>query len=97
MARNFSCSIITADDQLFAAAEGLQVHVLGAGLQTRSMRELHPDLREGDAYLHNDPILGNTHPADHTILVPVFFEGRHVFTAAAKAHQADCGNAEPST
>jgi|HubBroStandDraft_3_1064219.scaffolds.fasta_scaffold15052_1 N-methylhydantoinase B len=97
MARDFSCSIITADDQLFAAAEGLQVHVLGAGLQTRSMRELHPDLREGDAYLHNDPILGNTHTADHTILVPVFVDGEHLFTTSAKAHQADCGNAEPST
>ena len=97
MARDFSCSIITADDQLFAAAEGLQVHVLGAGLQTRSMRELHPELREGDAYLHNDPILGNTHTADHTILVPVFVDGEHLFTASAKAHQADCGNAEPST
>jgi N-methylhydantoinase B len=97
MARDFSCSIITADDELLAAAEGLQVHVLGAGLQTRSMRELHPDLREGDAYLHNDPILGNTHTADHTILVPVFVDGEHLFTASAKAHQADCGNAEPST
>jgi N-methylhydantoinase B len=97
MARDFSCSIITADDQLFAAAEGLQVHVLGAGLQTRSMRELHPDLREGDAYLHNDPMLGNTHTADHTILVPVFVDGEHLFTTSAKAHQADCGNAEPST
>jgi N-methylhydantoinase B len=97
MARDFSCSIITADDQLFAAAEGLQVHVLGAGLQTRSMRTLHTDLREGDAYLHNDPMLGNTHTADHTILVPVFVDGEHLFTASAKAHQADCGNAEPST
>jgi N-methylhydantoinase B len=97
MARDFSCSIITADDQLFAAAEGLQVHVLGAGLQTSSMRELHPDLREGDAFLHNDPLLGNTHTADHTILVPVFVDGEHIFTTSAKAHQADCGNAEPST
>jgi N-methylhydantoinase B len=97
MARDFSCSIVTADDQLFAAAEGLQVHVLGAGLQTSSMRKLHPELREGDAYLHNDPMLGNTHTADHTILVPVFVDGEHIFTASAKAHQADCGNAEPST
>ena len=97
MARDFSCAIITADDQLFAAAEGLQVHVLGAGLQTSSMRTLHPDLCEGDAYLHNDPMLGNTHTADHTILVPVFVNGEHIFTASAKAHQADCGNAEPST
>ena len=97
MARDFSCSIVSAGDELLAAAEGLQVHVLGAGLQTASMRELHPDLREGDAFLHNDPYLGNTHTADFTLLVPVFFGGKHVFTACAKAHQADCGNADPST
>ncbi len=97
MARDFSCSIITAEDELFAAAEGLQVHVLGAGLQARAMRDLHPNLREGDAFLHNDPMLGNTHTADHAILVPVFADGEHVFTASAKAHQADCGNSEPST
>lgn len=97
MARDFSCSIVTADDQLLAAAEGLQVHVLGAGLQTASMNELHGDIAKGDAFLHNDPYLGNTHTADHTILVPVFVGGEHVFTACAKAHQADCGNADPST
>ena len=97
MARDFSCCIVDADDQLLAAAEGLQVHVLGAGLQTRSMTELHPDLAPGDAFLHNDPYLGNTHTADHTLLVPVFAGGEHVFTVSAKAHQADCGNAQPTT
>jgi N-methylhydantoinase B len=97
MARDFSCSIVTADNELLAAAEGLQVHVLGAGLQTASMGELHPNLTKGDAFLHNDPYLGNTHTADHTLLVPVFVAGEHVFTACAKAHQADCGNSDPST
>ena len=97
MARDFSCCIVTADDQLLTAAEGLQAHVLGAGLQTSSMTRLHPDLASGDAFLHNDPLTGNTHPADHTLLVPVFIDGRHVFTASAKAHQADCGNSAPTT
>src|SRR5215472_10614354 len=41
MARDFSCCIVTADDEMLASAEGLQVHVLGAGLQTRWMRRLH--------------------------------------------------------
>ena len=95
-ARDFSCTIATADDRLLSAAEGIPVHVLGSDLQTRSMRDLHPDLAPGDAFLHNDPYLGNTHAADHTILVPVFFKGRHVFTACAKAHQADIGNSVPS-
>jgi N-methylhydantoinase B len=97
MARDFSCCIVTADNQLLTAAEGLQAHVLGAGLQTSSMARLHPDLAPGDAFLHNDPLSGNTHPADHTLLVPVFIDGKHVFTASAKAHQADCGNSEPTT
>lgn len=96
-ARDFSCVIITADNQLLSAAEGLPVHIFGSHLQAKSMCELHKDLAEGDAYLHNDPYLGNTHPADHTILVPVFFEGEHVFTASAKAHQADTGNCIPTT
>src|SRR5689334_10669838 len=71
MARDFSCCIVTADNQLLTAAEGLQAHVLGAGLQTSSMTELG-DIAPGDAFLHNDPLTGNTHPADHTLLVPVF-------------------------
>lgn len=97
VARDFSCSIATADDQLLAAAEGLPVHVIGSHLQTAAMREFHPDLREGDAYLDNDPYRGNTHAADHTILVPVFVDGVHLFTACAKAHQADIGNSIPSS
>jgi N-methylhydantoinase B/oxoprolinase/acetone carboxylase alpha subunit len=97
MARDFSCGLLTSQDQLLATAEGLQVHLLGTGLQTPYMRKYHPDMAEGDAYLHNDPYLGNTHTADHTILVPIFIDGEHMFTASAKAHQADCGNSQATT
>lgn len=97
MARDFSCSIVTADDRLLATAEGLPVHIFGSQLQTAAIREVHADIRRGDAFLHNDPYTGNTHAADHTIIVPVFVNGRHVFSAVAKAHQADVGNAYPST
>lgn len=97
VARDLSCSIVTADDELLATAEGLPIHVIGSHLQTAAMRRLHPNLREGDAFLDNDPYGGNTHAGDHTILVPVFVDGEHLFTASAKAHQADIGNAVPST
>ena len=97
MARDFSCAVITSDNQVLAVAEGFPIHVWGTNIQTRSMQDLHPDYAEGDAYLHNDPYLGNTHPADHTILVPVFHEGEHFFTVAVKAHQADVGNSLPTT
>lgn len=96
-ARDFSCAVLTADNQLLAAAEGVPVHVFGAGPLGEDMIELHDDIREGDAFLHNDPYRGNSHAADHVILVPIFLEGRHLFTAVTKAHQADCGNSLPTT
>jgi N-methylhydantoinase B len=96
-ARDFSCAVLTADNQLLAAAEGVPVHVFGAGPLGEDMVELHDDIREGDAFLHNDPYMGNSHAADHVILVPIFLQGRHLFTAVTKAHQADCGNSLPTT
>ena len=95
--RDFSCSIVTGDNRLLCPGEGLPVHIFGSSLQSQSMCDLHPDLAPGDAFLHNDPYLGNTHAADHMVMVPVFVDGVHLFTACAKAHQADCGNSIPST
>ncbi|WP_322068462.1 hydantoinase B/oxoprolinase family protein [Paraburkholderia bannensis] len=96
-ARDSSCAICTGDHQLLAVAEGLPIHIFGSDRQSLEMANSHPDMAEGDCYLHNDPYSGNTHPADHAFLVPVFFEGEHMFTAVAKAHQADCGNSLPTT
>ncbi|MDG4898387.1 hydantoinase B/oxoprolinase family protein [Mesorhizobium sp. WSM4976] len=97
VARDFSCSLVTADNRLLAAPESLPVHVFGSHLVTESMVRLHPVLEPGDAFLHNDPYDGNTHAADHTIIVPVIVDGVHLFSACAKAHQADCGNSLPTT
>jgi len=97
-ARDFSCAVCTADNELLASAEGLPIHIFGSHLLTEAMAKFHAgDIREGDCYLHNDPYSGNTHAADHAFLVPVFFEGEHLFTSVAKAHQADVGNSLPTT
>lgn len=96
-ARDFSCGIVSADNELLASAEGLPVHIFGMNVQTAAIARYHPDYRDGDAYLDNDPYGGNTHAADHTFMVPVFFEGEHLFTVCAKAHQADVGNSIPSS
>ena len=97
-ARDFSCCLVTGDDQLLAPAEGLPVHIFGCHIQTANMRRYHAgDIRRGDAYLDNDPYGGNTHPADHTFMVPIFFEGEHLFTSVAKCHMADIGNSIPSS
>jgi N-methylhydantoinase B len=97
MARDFSCAIVTGNNEVLASAEGLPVHMFGADLQCRAMTDLHNDIAEGDAFLHNDPYMGNTHAADQTVLVPVFVDGEHLFTTCAKAHQADIGNSIPTT
>jgi N-methylhydantoinase B len=96
-ARDFSCCIVSADHELLSSPEGMPAHVFGMGPSARSMVSMHPEFKEGDAFLHNDPYMGNSHAADHQILVPVFFGGEHIFTACTKAHQVDVGNALPTT
>jgi N-methylhydantoinase B len=49
-ARDLSCAIVTSDNELFACAEALPIHIFGADKQTRVMCESHPDLAEGDCY-----------------------------------------------
>jgi len=96
---DFSCCIVTANCELLVAAESLPVHVLsGPDKMARYVNEVHPRLKRGDAFLHNSPYHGNSHAADHCIVVPVIDDdGVHRFTVISKAHQADCGNAMPTT
>jgi N-methylhydantoinase B len=97
--RDCSCCILTRDSELLAMAESAPIHVMaGPDIMTRTMHAFHPVLRRGDAFLHNSPYHGNSHAADHSILVPVIDDDRvHHFTVFAKAHQPDCGNSQPTT
>ncbi|MEX1143162.1 MAG: hydantoinase B/oxoprolinase family protein [Thermoleophilaceae bacterium] len=98
-ARDFSCAIVTADHRLLMTADSLPIHVMsGPDLMSRSLAEFHPTLRRGDAFLHNSPYHGNSHAADHSLLAPIVdADGTHRFTVLVKAHQADCGNSQPTT
>ncbi|MBS1886197.1 MAG: hydantoinase B/oxoprolinase family protein [Actinobacteria bacterium] len=97
--RDFSACIVTREDELLAAAESLPIHVLsGPDLVARYMKRVHPDLRAGDAFLHNSPYEGNSHAADHCLVAPVVdAEGEHHFTVLVKAHLADAGNSRPTS
>jgi N-methylhydantoinase B len=98
-AHDFSCCVITAGHELVMGAESLPIHMMsGPDLISKAISEHHPNLKRGDAFLHNSPYNGNSHPADHSMLVPVVDEaGVHRFSVLAKAHQADCGNSQPTT
>ncbi len=99
MARDFSCGILNADDEILTVAESLPCHTFrGPDIQARYMKQCHPDMAKGDAFLHNDPYHGNSHAADWCILIPVIdAAAQHRFTVFAKAHVADCGNSIPTT
>jgi N-methylhydantoinase B len=97
--RDFSCCVVTRHDELLVSTDSLPIHVLsGPDRMAAAMKEFHPRLLRGDAFLHNSPYHGGSHAADYTILVPVIDEvGAHHFTIVVKAHQADCGNSLPTT
>lgn len=40
-ARDFSCSIVAADNNLLASAEGLPIHIFGSDLLTSAMQRFH--------------------------------------------------------
>jgi N-methylhydantoinase B len=96
-ARDFSCSITGYTHEMVSYADCAPVHVYGSGMLAQAMADTHPDFRPGDLFMTNDPYVGNSHTADQTLLIPVFLDGEHIFTAIAKAHQADIGNSIPTT
>ena len=98
-AHDFSCCIVTNRDELLIGAESLPIHMMsGPDLIAKAIRRHHPHVRRGDAFIHNSPYDGNSHAADHTLFAPVVDDaGIHRFSVLAKAHQADCGDSEPTT
>jgi N-methylhydantoinase B len=98
-AHDFSCVVLTADCKMLAAAESLPNHTLiGPDLMCQAVLKHHPVMKRGDCFLHNSPYEGNSHAADHCMIVPVVDDdGILRFFVLAKAHQADCGNSRPTT
>lgn len=97
-ARDLSTAICDRNGDALALPNGFPVHVANMSLVAKSVLELHGhDMRPGDAFLHNSPYHGNTHMADHTIVVPVFHEDELLFLCACRGHQADIGNGVPTT
>lgn len=97
-ARDLSTAICDAGGDVIALPNGFPVHVANMSLTAKWVMALQgSDLRRGDAILNNSPYHGNTHMADHTIVVPVFFEDELMFHCCCRGHQADIGNSIPTT
>ena len=89
------CSIALFDSQaqLLAQAPGLPFFLgaLGEIVQVVVEHVGFENLREGDAYILNDPYLTGSHINDVDILSPVVYEGDVVGFVVTRAHWLDMG------
>ena len=96
-ARDFACTITDDRARTINVAGGNLNQIVGTSLVAKVMLDLFDDLAPGDCVLNNSPYYGGNHHADYTYSAPVFYKDELLFTVNARAHQADCGNAEPTT
>ncbi len=94
---DFSCAIFDASGQLIANAPHIPVHLGAMGLSVRAVRAQHPDCREGDAFVTNDPAEGGSHLPDVTVVRPVFADGSLRAWVACRAHHGDIGSPTPGS
>jgi len=96
-ARDFTSAFTLYDGRQFMYDKGLPVHAANVHLTPEYTREQFNDISEGDCFLTNSPYAGNTHHADYTLHVPVFYDGEPLFWVINRAHQADTGAPQPTS
>ena len=96
------CSVALFDGRGRLIAQGTQIPLhlgsLSGGVDAVLRACPTEKMREGDAFICNDPYLANgTHLPDVTIVTPVFCEGQVEFFAANIGHHSDIGGAVPGS
>ena len=95
---DFSCALFNAQGELIANAPHVPVHLGSMGESVKAVLRTQSDsMREGDAYVLNDPYAGGTHLPDVTVVSPVFVDGQPRFFVASRAHHADIGGTTPGS
>lgn len=96
--QDYSCAIFDAAGSLVANGPHIPVHLGSMGASVSRVLEVHGDtMRDGDAYLINDPATGGTHLPDLTVVSPVFERGQLSFIVASRAHHVDVGGTTPGS
>lgn len=99
-AADFNTVLGDARGDLFALGSYITVHgtVVQRLIQwTIEHRAGNPGIRDGDAFLVNDPWVGAAHQNDTAILRPVFVDGKLIAWTAATIHFLDLGGKYPSS
>lgn len=94
-----SASLFTVNGETLAQACAIPVHLATLIPALRAMLNKYPleTMREGDAYILNDPYCGGTHLPDIAIMTPVFHHGRIMAMSATMTHHGDVGGFSPGS
>lgn len=96
-AQDFSSAITLYDGRQLMLKDGLPIHLGNIDLVPKATMRYFDDIQPGDCFLTNSPYAGNTHHADYTLHIPVFYKDEPMFWVVNRAHQADVGAPIPST
>ncbi|MDO8476333.1 MAG: hydantoinase B/oxoprolinase family protein [Candidatus Rokubacteria bacterium] len=94
-----SAALFNTQGETIAQAAAIPIHLGALQFAARRLVRAFPParMRDGDAYLLNDPYDGGTHLPDITLAVPVFSEGQAVALACTMCHHQDVGGRTPGS
>jgi N-methylhydantoinase B len=98
--RDFSVGLFDTRGRLIAQGTHVPIQLASLlGSMEAVLKVFSPaDMRDGDAYICNDPYLtGGTHLPDISLVSPIFSDGRLVGFAANIGHHNDIGGAVPGS
>jgi N-methylhydantoinase B len=88
-----SASLFALDGTTLAQSCSIPIHLATLIPAVAKIIETFPvaRMRDGDAYVLNDPYCGGTHLPDIAVVQPVFHRGRPIALSAAMTHHQDVG------
>ena len=95
-----TAGLTDAAGRVIMVGGGLQYHSLLYTQAVGAVRERYPPeaMREGDAFVSNDPYkAGNSHVPDTVVATPVFYRGAIIAFGVSVAHKADVGGLVPGS
>jgi N-methylhydantoinase B len=94
-----SSALFDARGETIAQGTGIPIHLGSLVFAVKRILEVFPadTMREGDAFLLNDPYDGGTHLPDWVVVVPIVWDGRTVALATTMCHHQDVGGKTPGS
>jgi N-methylhydantoinase B len=94
-----SSALFDVEGQTVAQGTGIPIHLGSLVFAVARIVEVFPPetMREGDAFLLNDPYDGGTHLPDWVVVVPIVWAGRAVALATTMCHHQDVGGKTPGS